>query len=350
MRTRSKRIDFDWGLLIPEDWVRRKIIRRTYNNILSVNRQRFWVILARTYVSLIINIKPKLTLACVAHSVQSAHTIHANRGQRLAAYYREGLRLAQGGHALYKTGAAVAATAAGGDRLIRALMPAKRQKTGGFRTGGLYNGPTTVKANALRKEVKFTNSTVSQAITDAWVTIKADRVTATDAAFFATARDTSAEGRVGRIAFMRSLSFRGMLKNTADTTASSLQIRLVWVLDSQANGISATPAEVFDSEQSILSMPLVSNSKRFHIISDHTFSIKSSGANAAATPTYALLYDQPLTKQFNWKGNGKLVNYRVDDAAAVIANVMDNSLLCFAIADVTNIYTLNAQVRVRFTD
>jgi len=163
--------------------------------------------------------------------------------------------------------------------------------------------------------------------------------------------------RIGNKITVRNVNIRGELQlNTSLPTNQAPQVRMVLVLDKQANAGTAewknvfeeaylTPSTHTDPQDLNLQLQMrnMSQAKRFQVLKDKTITLNSGGQCQVG----ANVYLTTTSKFFKMSWRGALpVSY----ASAAAATPTTNNLLLFFVTDVVSTVTTATVIRVKYTD
>lgn len=145
--------------------------------------------------------------------------------------------------------------------------------------------------------------------------------------------------RIGKECVIRKIHLRGQWSLPNGTTSNE-RCRLMFILDTQCNGATATVGNVLETAD-IDSFLNLENTKRFKILYDRTVTLNAQ-ANVSATNTY------PITKNVKWN---KMCNIKINwsSTTGAIAELCCNNIFCMAISE-SGVGVFAGRYRLRFTD
>ncbi len=156
---------------------------------------------------------------------------------------------------------------------------------------------------------------------------------------------TGESERIGRKCTLKSIQWRSAL-TLADTdtaaTASSLG-RLIVYIDKQTNGAQAAILDVLETA-SVFAYRNLSNTQRFTVLADHTFTMTSSAAAEVPGNDYG-----SVKRQYSFY---KKVNIPLEfsGTTGVIAELRSNNLACLFISTDNDRISIDGNLRLRFSD
>lgn len=218
-----------------------------------------------------------------------------------------------------------------------------RPRLGGYRTGGLYYPPKTIKSTSLRKEVKqldmevaavsVNNATTGFGIINVTAKAKAGGVSA-DSALVRLPQGDKSDQRIGKLAFLRQISFD--MKSRADAgsliTEPNITLRFIILKDKQCNGAAPTISDVFQDTTDFNSMLKVDNEARFKILWDKRVDhVCVAGLTIAGTGNQ--MPDKYFKKVLKFPGEGLQLHYAQGGDEGTTAELQDNNLYIIAVAD-----------------
>lgn len=227
------------------------------------------------------------------------------------------------------------AVVGGKPKYPRAFVP------GRDRTGGLYGrfGPMGEK--------KFHDEEYGL------VTVTNEGIIQSDSVLTIPQGTTQSE-RIGRIIKVTNMSIHGylMLPGANSLVNSAIQCRMVVYLDKQANGTTAATTDLYDNlstlNYSVQAFRNLSNSKRFAILSDKTYTFNAAAAAGDVTNDEEFA---PIRKPFrinkNWP-QGLPIEYSVGTTGA-IGQIKQNNIGVMAFGG-AGLIKGAWNCRVRFTD
>lgn len=198
--------------------------------------------------------------------------------------------------------------------------------------------PKFKRVNASSAEFKFKDTTKAQAST------------ATAGAIFTDTLLAMVEGntdstRIGNRITVRSVMLRGtaMLPAATDSANTSQVVRIILYLDRQANGATATVADILASAD-YRSFNNLDNSDRFRTLAEETVDLVAQGA----VPTGAALTFGKVRQSFFLKAKLNIdVKYKANGGD--ITDLASTNIGVFVIGE-SNFATVGYIARVRYTD
>ncbi len=202
----------------------------------------------------------------------------------------------------------------------------------------------------LNGEMKFADiETDGDAFSSTWSTME----DATNDSVSGVAQGDGESERDGRKYLIHSIHIRCRVRTvsveSATTPISDFIGRIVLVWDTQTNGAQLTATDVMDGggTDDCLSFRNLQHSKRFRILWDKRWVLKSSDTNEGSINLFANGIRTTGEMRYN-KSFKKPIPVICSLTTAVIAAISDNSLHIIGVANNTGAL-LNMQVRMRFT-
>lgn len=210
------------------------------------------------------------------------------------------------------------------------------QKPGIERTGGYY-GRYNLSMGGLSSEKKF------------WDVTKANATPATtgtilNASLNLIPQNTTESGRIGRKVLLKNIYIHGMviLPTTNDENSTSDILRLIFYIDKQANGATATVADILTSTD-FRSFRNLSNTERFVILKDKFYDINAmSQASVTAQTTGDYAYHIKMYKKLD-------LPVEFSGTTGAITEIKSNNIGVLAISE-GGVCQVGYMARIRYTD
>jgi len=158
---------------------------------------------------------------------------------------------------------------------------------------------------------------------------------------------------IGREYSIHSIHTKGIIFYTAGEAAvapaNDIFLRMVWFVDTQANGAIPTAGQWISTDGTVdaLGFRNLEFTKRFRFLKDMSMSIKPGNMNEGAVNSFAT--GQTVTPfEFNYKFKTPLVVRRTG-TTQVVASIADNVIHCWLISNEANQVSVSVQHRCRFT-
>ncbi len=152
--------------------------------------------------------------------------------------------------------------------------------------------------------------------------------------------------RVGRKCVIRQVHARWNIRNagTSDTATADETVRLMFVLDKQANGANASVTDMVETSN-YLSFNNLANKGRFRTLMDRTYTLNSMGGagNGTANDTLSVAIDDSLYKNVN-------IPIEFDGVNGTIGEIKSNNILVVTFSRVGAIALMDLRMRLRFSD
>ncbi len=227
----------------------------------------------------------------------------------------------------------------------RAMQLGQGRIVPGFtRRSGYYGRFQGRRAGDANPELKFHDVDADQAAADlsAGVVLNTDGINL-------IAQGVTESTRVGRKCVIKSINWRGTLQLTltAGATATAPQtVRLMVVLDKQANGVAPTAADVLGTAPDFQSYNFLANKSRFRTISDKVYDMNAqAGAGTGAANDFAA-----VNRSFEFYKKCD-IPLEFSSTTGAIAEIRSNNIFLLIIASTaTTSCTLDSKVRLRFSD
>lgn len=212
-----------------------------------------------------------------------------------------------------------------------------RAQRGFVRTAGYYRG----RRSGTGQELKFKDTTVAAALSLIVGTIHSSSLVAIP-------QDGTESGRVGRKVTVKAVHVRGLsvLAGTSDNNQADDTIRLMLVLDKQANGAAPSVTDILETA-SIDSFNNLANKSRFRILKDSKIVMNTYSGGLGGTTTDS----GNRTLPFEWHINNLNLPIEYDNSATTgaLATIRSNNLLVLGISS-DQTATIRFTARVRYTD
>lgn len=160
-------------------------------------------------------------------------------------------------------------------------------------------------------------------------------------------QDDTQSGRIGRKVTVKRVQLRGQVLLPATTTAADTadRLRILVVLDMQANGASPLVGQVMETG-SINSYLDMANVSRFRVLADKLFTLSASAAGApTGTPSFgAVLKSFSIYKKVNIP-----IEYDASASTGALTTIRSNNILVVALTQ-NALATLAFTSRIRYTD
>jgi len=232
---------------------------------------------------------------------------------------------------------------------VRAYSFSSKARNGGLRRASKFSGaracPSAAQVAAARiangSELKFHDIAADQAAADlsAGVILNTSSINL-------IAQGVTEKTRVGRKCVIKSVNWRGQLSLSAGSTVGSSQtVRMMVVLDKQANGAAPTVTGVLETAN-YQSFNNLANKGRFRTLSDATYAMNVQAAagdgtsNDSANVLQNFAFFKPCDISLEFTG-----------AAGTIDELTSNNLFILMITGTAgSLIALDSQIRLRFTD
>lgn len=207
----------------------------------------------------------------------------------------------------------------------------KGRRTGRTRTVGYYG-----RYRGKDKEYKFHDLDMDVTVTTSGLFTQLNLI----------AQGVTESTRVGRKAFIKSISIRGTvsLAVTSDPANSSNTLRCIVFLDKQCNGVAATALQLLQTNDYQSFRNLV-NSGRFRVFMDKTIPMQSfAGAWDGTNDNFG-----EVEKLFTFNKTCNIpIEY--DGVTGAITEIATNNIQVMWIASAAINSLVRSKVRIRFTD
>ncbi len=223
----------------------------------------------------------------------------------------------------------------------RKRMMVPYSKRGYLRTAGFYG-----RFAGRGAELKFLDGQLTN-----------QSITATGTFLFTThnivAQGNSQSERIGRKITIRSIRVKGTIKMFAQDQIGDMEqrVRILFVVDSQANGAAPTIDEVlnFAGVLGINSFRDLANVRRYRVIYDRVFDLPVMGVAADGISTFLNI---PTSKGWGFSKKMHLpIEYDSSSTTGSLSTQRSNNIFSFAIAENTNESPFVSFVfRIRYSD
>ncbi len=201
-------------------------------------------------------------------------------------------------------------------------------------------------------------------VTQDSATVIADTGTILEESLNLIAQGTDYNDRIGRIACIKELYIKGFMEtglstNFAATMAGldgngqSTNVRLMLIVDKQANGAPATVAQVLQSANPMSYMN-VDNTGRFRVLKDKTYTFPRGGGALTHDGTNYNQLVPSSQKAFKFSIPKCDIPILFSAGTAAIGSVADNNIFFLAIANngggITDATAVKYHARLRYTD
>lgn len=201
---------------------------------------------------------------------------------------------------------------------------------------GRYNRASVMKSQAVVNELKFFDTNIVATVAAS----TGSKFPATDFTFLKIPVGTGPSERIGRQIRVKSINAYLTVTKVSDTNSTDV-VRLIWILDTQANGSTPNVNEVLASA-SYNAFRNMANSKRFVFLGDKEISIVSQ-ANVSATFS-AVSRQQNFFKQLN-----TVIEYDSSVTTGALTTIRSNNIFMLALSK-NGSATIEGIVRVRYDD
>ncbi len=212
---------------------------------------------------------------------------------------------------------------------------APRQR-GYVRTGGYYG-----RFTSSRPEMKFHDVTVDDGVVAASMNVQT--------ALLVIPEGNGESDRIGRKITIKKLGWRYevLLPTTATAADTSDVVRVMMVLDKQANGALGVNTAVLEDDD-YQSFNNLANSQRFRILMDKSYSIASKSGSGRGTTDTLSYGDAVITAQ--WHKNCNIpIEYDNSATTGVITTIRSNNLFVI-VGSKSGVAGFRSKLRVRYTD
>ncbi len=210
------------------------------------------------------------------------------------------------------------------------------RQRGFVRTGGYYGRYT-----GANPEMKFLDTTVDDGVVAASMNVQT--------ALLVIPEGNGESDRVGRKVTIKKIGWRYevLLPTTAVAADTSDVVRVMMILDKQANGALPTNTIVLEDDD-YQSFNNLANSKRFRILMDKSYSINCGSGSGRGTTDTLSYGDQVITAQ--WHKNCSIpIEYDNSATTGVITSIRSNNIFVI-VGSKSGVAGFRSKVRVRYTD
>ena len=201
---------------------------------------------------------------------------------------------------------------------------------------GRYNRSSLMKSQAVVNELKFIDTT----ITSTQIASSGTKLPATVLTFLKIPVGTGPSERIGRQIRVKSVNAYLTITKAADLQATDV-VRVLWILDTQANGSSPNVNEILASPN-VNSFRNMANSKRFVILSDKEITITAQNKE---NTVYSA-----VDKQMNFfKNLNSVIEYDSTVTNGALTTIRSNNIFMLAFSKNDTAY-IEGTVRIRYDD
>lgn len=201
---------------------------------------------------------------------------------------------------------------------------------------GRYNRASVLKSTAVVNELKFYDTNITATV----VASTGTKFPATDLTFVKIPVGTGPSERIGRQIRLKSVNAYLTVTKVADTSSTDV-VRIIWLLDTQANGSSPNVNEILNTA-SYNSFRNMANSKRFVFLGDKEITIASQNWNGTQFSA--------IDRQVNFfKNMNTVIEYDSSVTTGALTTIRSNNILMLAISK-NGTATVQGTVRVRYDD
>ncbi len=221
-------------------------------------------------------------------------------------------------------------------RRFRRRGAVRGRQRGFVRTGGYYGRYT-----GSSPEMKFHDVTVDDGVVAASMNVQT--------ALLVIPEGNGESDRVGRKVTIKRIGWRYevLLPTTAVAADTSDVVRVMMILDKQANGALPTNTIVLEDDD-YQSFNNLANSKRFRILMDKSYSINCGSGSGRGTTDTLSYGDQVITAQWHKKCSIP-IEYDNSATTGVITSIRSNNIFVI-VGSKSGVAGFRSKVRVRYTD
>lgn len=213
-------------------------------------------------------------------------------------------------------------------------------KPGFTRTAGFYGryNRASLKSTVAVNELKFKDTNLgATVITDTGVILPA-----TEKTFVQIPIGTGPSERIGRQINVKSLNAYSTLYKIATTVSETINVRLIWFIDTQCNGQAPAITDVLQTAN-INSFRNMANSRRFKVLKDQEYVLTSQNWDGSQFSS--------VKRQVNvFAKMNTPIEYDASLTTGAITTIRSNNILMLAISDTGNVAQLLGTVRIRYDD
>ncbi len=216
---------------------------------------------------------------------------------------------------------------------LRRIRPGQR---GFVRTAGFYG-----RYSGAGAEMKFHDVTVDDGVVAASMNVQT--------ALLVIPEGNGESDRVGRKITIKKIGWRYevLLPTTATAADTSDVVRVMMILDKQANGALGTNTSVLEDDD-YQSFNNLANSKRYRILMDKSYSITSQSGSGRGTTDTLSYGDAVITAQWH-KPCSIPIEYDNSATTGVITSIRSNNLFVI-VGSKSGVAGFRSKVRIRYTD
>lgn len=225
-------------------------------------------------------------------------------------------------------------------RRYRSALAVPARSRGFLRTGGYYGRFRGRRASNTGPELKFFDTALSDA------SVAADGVV--QGSLNLIPQGVTESTRVGRKCVIKNLNFRLTLYRVlVDSVATALpheQVRIMLVLDKQANGANPAITDILETDD-MNSFNNLANKSRFRVLYDKVFNMDALavGSNGTTVDQAARSRTVSCFKKVN-------LPIEFSSTTGAITEIRSNNLVWVTVTDTGSLTTINGTCRVRFSD
>ncbi len=221
----------------------------------------------------------------------------------------------------------------GGFRRIQRITPGQR---GFVRTSGYYG-----RYSGSHPEMKFHDVTIDDVIVAATMNVQAALLTIPEG--------NGESERIGRKITIKKIGWRYecRIPTTATAANTSDTIRVMMVLDKQANGALAANTDLLENDD-YQSFNNLANSQRFRILMDRSYSMHCPSGSGRGTTDTLSYGEDILSAQWHKKCNIP-IEYDNSATSGVITSIRSNNIFII-VGSKSGLGGFASQVRIRYTD
>ncbi len=220
-------------------------------------------------------------------------------------------------------------------------MKRKRSNSNGRRGAKKARARTRIVYRAPVTELKFHDLDIDDAVIATGFTVQNVLLTIPEG--------NGEEERIGRSIVIKKIGwrFRITLPTTAVAGETGDTARIVLIHDKQANGATPASTDVFESND-FQSFNNLSNNRRFRILMDKTYSIRSQAGSGRGT-TDTLSYAENQIDDTFFKECNIPIEYDNSAATGAITTIRSNNIVCM-LSSASGFVGFSSKMRFRYTD
>ncbi len=221
-------------------------------------------------------------------------------------------------------------------RRAQRIRGIQRGQRGFVRVGGYYG-----RYSGSNPEMKFKDTTVDDGVVAASMNVQT--------ALLVIAEGNGESQRVGRKVTVKRIGWRYevLLPTTATAADTSDVVRVVLVLDKQANGALPVATDVFEDDD-YQSFNNLANSQRFRILMDKSYSIATPAGSGRGTTDTLSYGDNVITAQWHKTCNIP-IEYDNSATTGVITSIRSNNIFA-VVGSKSGVAGFRSKLRIRYTD